>query len=51
MTKAIFGPTFEEMLHPSAIDPAIRQRAVNALTESPLDPVRKTRSGGSGISD
>ena len=39
MTKAIFGPTFEEMLHPSAIDPAIRQRAVNALTESPLDPV------------
>jgi cysteine synthase len=39
MTKAIFGPTFEEMLHPGAIDPAIRQRAVNALTESPLDPV------------
>jgi cysteine synthase len=39
MTKAIFGPTFEEMLHPSAIDPAIRQRAVSALTESPLDPV------------
>src|SRR5262245_62952520 len=39
MTKAIIGPTFEEMLHPNAIDPAIRQRAVNALTESPLDPV------------
>jgi cysteine synthase len=39
MTKAIFGPTFEEMLHPSVIDPAIRHRAVNALTESPLDPV------------
>src|SRR5262245_46035443 len=39
MTRAIFGPTFEEMLHPNAIDPAIRQRAVNALTESPLDPI------------
>ena len=39
MTRAIFGPTFEEMLHPSAIDPAIRGRAVNALTESPLDPI------------
>jgi cysteine synthase len=39
MTKAIFGPTFEEMLHPGAIDTAIRQRAVSALTESPLDPV------------
>ena len=39
MTKAIFGPTFEEMLHPSAIDPAARQRAVDALTESQLDPV------------
>ena len=39
MTRAIFGPTFEEMLHPSAIDPAVRQRAVKALTESPLDPI------------
>jgi cysteine synthase len=39
MTKAIFGPTFEEMLHPSVIDPVVRQQAVNALTESPLDPV------------
>src|SRR5262245_26224086 len=39
MTRAIFGPTFEEMLHPSAIDPAIRRRAAGALTESPLDPI------------
>jgi cysteine synthase len=39
MTRAIFGPTFEEMLHPSLIDPAIRQRAARALTESPLDPI------------
>jgi cysteine synthase len=27
------------MLHPSAIDPAIRRRAAAALTESPLDPI------------
>jgi cysteine synthase len=39
MTRAIFGPTFEEMLHPRLIDQAIRQRAVKALTESPLDPI------------
>jgi cysteine synthase len=35
----MFGPTFEEMLHPGAIDLAIRQLAVNAVTESPLDPI------------
>src|SRR5688572_2794993 len=39
MTRPIFGPTFEEMLHPSVAAPDIRQRAVNALTESPLDPI------------
>ncbi len=39
MAKATFGPTFEEMLHPQTIDPKIRQRAVKALNESPLDPV------------
>jgi cysteine synthase len=39
MTRAIFGPTFEEMLHPSAIDPVIRQQAIDALTASPLDPI------------
>ena len=39
MTKAIFGPTFEEMLHSNAIDPVVRQQAVNALTQSPLDPI------------
>src|SRR5574341_331105 len=39
MTRAIFGPTFDEMLHPSAIDPAVRQQAINALRESPLDPI------------
>jgi cysteine synthase len=39
MTRAIFGPTFEEMLHPSSTDPAIRERAAEALTASPLDPI------------
>lgn len=39
MTKATFGPTFEEMLHPETIDPAVRQQAIKALHESPLDPV------------
>ncbi|HEX2489279.1 MAG TPA: pyridoxal-phosphate dependent enzyme [Blastocatellia bacterium] len=39
MTKAIFGPTFEEMLYPSVIDPVVREQAAGALTESPLDPL------------
>jgi cysteine synthase len=39
MTRAIFGPTFAEMLHPGSLDPAIRQRAARAATDSPLDPI------------
>ena len=39
MSKAILGPTFEEMLHPDKIDPAVRQKAVKALREQPLDPI------------
>src|SRR5215510_7257551 len=39
MTRAVFGPTFEEMLHPSAIDPAVRQQAIAAQSQSPLDPI------------
>jgi cysteine synthase len=35
----ITGPTFEEMLHPSKIDPAIRARALEARTADPLDPI------------
>lgn len=35
----ITGPTFEEMLHPATIDPAIRQQAIAALKENPLDPI------------
>jgi cysteine synthase len=39
MITPIFGPTFEEMLHPSTIEPAIRERAMRAVAESPLDPI------------
>jgi cysteine synthase A len=35
----ITGPTFEEMLHPQRIDPAIRARAAAARREAPLDPI------------
>ncbi|MFZ4816036.1 MAG: PLP-dependent cysteine synthase family protein [Phototrophicaceae bacterium] len=35
----ITGPTFEEMLHPQAIAPEIRQRALEARTADPLDPI------------
>src|SRR5262245_62598922 len=35
----ITGPTFEEMLHPQRIDPAILARATIARREAPLDPV------------
>ncbi len=35
----ITGPTFEEMLHPQKIDPAIRARADKARRDAPLDPV------------
>ncbi len=39
MSQAILGPTFEEMLHPQSIDPAIRARAVAALAGDPLHPI------------
>ena len=39
MSKAVLGPTFEEMLHPNTIDPATRARSVAALKTAPLDPV------------
>ncbi|MGI9951797.1 pyridoxal-phosphate dependent enzyme [Moorellaceae bacterium AZ2] len=37
--KIPFGPTYEEMLYPEKIDPAIRQRAIKALKEDELDPI------------
>lgn len=39
MTEPIYGPTFEEMLHPERIDPAIRLKALEAAEKDPLDPV------------
>ena len=35
----ITGPTFEEMLHPQTIDPAIRAAATAALEGDPLNPL------------
>jgi len=35
----ITGPTFEEMLHPQFIAPAIREQALKARTADPLDPI------------
>ena len=39
MIGAIFGPTFEEMLHLRTVEPGVRERAEKALTQSPLDPI------------
>ncbi len=33
------GPTFEEMLHPQTIEPALRARALDMKTRDPLDPI------------
>ena len=35
----ITGPTFEEMLHPHKIAPHIRQKAIAAKKNDPLDPI------------
>jgi cysteine synthase len=41
VTHQIFrlGPTFEEMLHPNTIDPAVRSAAAAALKGDPLNPI------------
>ncbi len=39
MSNLILGPTFEEMLHPDQIAPAIRARALEMKTKDPLDPI------------
>ncbi len=38
-SKFIIGPTFEEMLHPDTIDPAVRQQALAKRFSDPLDPI------------
>jgi cysteine synthase len=37
--KHVYGPTFEEMLHPEKIEPEVRKKALQARRENPLDPV------------
>ncbi|MCR4397808.1 MAG: pyridoxal-phosphate dependent enzyme [Firmicutes bacterium] len=37
--RLVWGPTFEEMLHPERIDPATRQRALQAQELDPLDEI------------
>ena len=41
MTKksVILGPSFEEMLHPDKIAPAVRKQALAAREKDPLDPI------------
>ncbi len=39
MALPIFGPTFDEMLHPDRIDPAVRKRALEAALRDPMDPI------------
>lgn len=37
--KYIYGPTYEEMLHPEKINPEIRKKALEAKITNPLDPI------------
>ena len=37
--KQVIGPTFEEMLHPSKIDPQVRTKARQMMAQDPLDPI------------
>ncbi|HZU95428.1 MAG TPA: pyridoxal-phosphate dependent enzyme [Planctomycetota bacterium] len=37
--KTIYGPTFAEMRDPSRLPASVRQRALKAFEESPLDPI------------
>ncbi|MBX7213364.1 MAG: pyridoxal-phosphate dependent enzyme [Thermoflexales bacterium] len=39
MTNPLLAPTFEELLHPNTVDPAIRAKADAARETRPLDPI------------
>ncbi|MHB9058782.1 MAG: PLP-dependent cysteine synthase family protein [Bacillota bacterium] len=39
MNERVYGPTFEEMLHPERVPADRRARALKALKEAPLDPI------------
>ncbi len=38
-TKLVYGPTFDEMLHPDRIPAELRGRVLRAAAENPLDPL------------
>jgi cysteine synthase len=37
--KLVWGPTFGEMLKPDSINESIRKKAIEAIKDSPLDPI------------
>ncbi len=39
MKNRVYGPTFEEMLHPDRIRRDVREKALRAAKENPLDPI------------
>lgn len=39
MSKIPFGPTYDEMLNPSHLDPETRAKALKAIKENELDPI------------
>ena len=39
MSKIPFGPTYDEMLNPSHVDPQTRAKALKAIKENELDPI------------
>ena len=39
MKNLVFGPTFDEMLHPDRVRKDVREKALRAAKEDPLDPV------------
>ena len=39
MSKVPFGPTYDEMLYPEKIAPAVREKALKKLHEDELDPI------------
>lgn len=49
--KIPFGPTYDEMLHPSHQDPEVRKQAVKALKENELDPINLFNIGWKNSKD
>ncbi|MBI5486816.1 MAG: pyridoxal-phosphate dependent enzyme [Deltaproteobacteria bacterium] len=47
----IYGPTFEEMLHPDKIEPTLRRKAREALDKEPLSPLNLYNISWKGADD